>query len=346
MSGGEIHVFTSAGLNYLGKVHALFRSVRRHHPEFRRHLLLAERRGEEVSRIVESGREPAYEVTFATDLPAGGRTAWLFGHTLVELATALKSHFALDLLRRPDCERVLYLDPDLVLFSRLDDVLAALDTAAIVLTPHLLHPERDPQAVLDNELCALRHGAFNLGFLGLADVPQARAFAEWWRDRTDEHCIDALPDGLFTDQKWIDLAPGFFDQLAILRQSRLNVAPWNIGHRHVTGSFEEGFRVNGEPLGFYHFTGFDSGAHQHMVSRYAPGNRAVQMLVDWYTSYAVSLAPSGLPEWSLGCYDDGMPILTPDRRRYRSRPDLQSSFPNPYAVGADTYRKWLETAGA
>lgn len=339
----NVHLFTSAGLNYLGKVQTLFGSVRRYHPEFTLHLVLAERRIDHVTGLLEAAGGPCRGPTFVTDLPAGRRPGWLFGHTLVELATAIKTHFVLELLRRPDCDRVLYLDPDIAVFSRLDDVLAALDDAAIALTPHLLRPDREPQAIADNELSALRHGAFNLGFLGLANVPQSHSFAAWWRDRVDEYCIDALADGLFTDQKWIDLAPGFFDQLVILRQPRLNVAPWNLGQRSVTGSFDEGFLVDGQPLGFYHFTGFDSGAHHVMAARYAPGNRAVQMLIDWYTDHTASMAPRGPVPWSLACFDDGTPIPLEARRRYRSRPDLQHAFPNPYPTGPGSYREWLES---
>jgi hypothetical protein len=175
-----IHVFTSAALNYLGKVRALFTSVRRHHPELRCHFLVAERRTEAAERVL--ANEPFDEIAFATDLEPGQQPGWLFSHALVELATAIKPSYALGLLGRPDCEKVLYLDPDVIVFSRLDDILAALDTAAVALTPHLLRPEREPQAVLDNELSALRHGAFNLGFLGLANRPEARRFATWWRD--------------------------------------------------------------------------------------------------------------------------------------------------------------------
>jgi hypothetical protein len=240
---------------------------------------------------------------------------------------------------------VIFLDPDIVLFSRLDDVLSALDSASVALTPHLLRPERETQAILDNELCALKHGAFNLGFLGLARTEQAKAFTEWWRDRTEGYCVDDLAGGLFTDQKWIDLAPAFFDEIAILRSSRLNVAPWNVGQRALRGSFDEGFRVDGEPLGFYHFTGFDSGAHRTMASRYGAGNASVKMLVDWYEGYTKRLSPVGEYPWSLGVYDDGQAVPGIHRRIYRQRPDLQARFPDPYQSGRLSYRRWLETEG-
>ena len=51
-TGQQVHVYTSAALNYLPKVRTLFSSLRRHHPEWKLHLLVAD----EIvnARIVES----------------------------------------------------------------------------------------------------------------------------------------------------------------------------------------------------------------------------------------------------------------------------------------------------
>lgn len=65
---------------------------------------------------------------------------WAFCHTIVELATAIKPFVLARLLRLPDTVRVIYLDLDMVVFSRLDDILDALDEANIVLTPHQTKP--------------------------------------------------------------------------------------------------------------------------------------------------------------------------------------------------------------
>jgi hypothetical protein len=339
---GVTHVATSAALNYLGKVRALFESIRAHHPEFVCHYLVTERRD---AAGVAADQEP-FAMAFADDLDAGRRADWLFRHSLVELATALKPHFLLSLLQRPDCDRLLYFDPDIVLFSRLDDVLAAVNESPVVLTPHLLRPERDAQAVLDNEVCALRHGVFNLGFVGLRRGPASLAFLEWWRDRADVHCSADVADGLFTDQKWIDLAPVFFPgDVAILRNPRLNVGPWNLSQRRISGSVETGLEVEGEPLGFYHFSGFDRGDHHRMADRYASDHDAVAGLLDWYTARVGSLSPAEGRPWSLGAYDDGTPIADVHRHIYRRRHDVQLAFADPYVTGPGTYRDWLAVHG-
>ena len=91
---------------------------------------------------------------------------WAFCHDIVELSTAIKPFALLNLLSRPECSKVIYLDPDIVMFSRVDDILEAMDDASLVLTPHQTEPEVAVAAVIDNEICSLKHGIYNLGFRG------------------------------------------------------------------------------------------------------------------------------------------------------------------------------------
>jgi hypothetical protein len=128
-------------------------------------------------------------------------------------------------------------------------------------------PEASYDAIVDNEIGSLKWGVFNLGFHRRAQHRRGRRFLDWWSDRTYQFCRADVAGGLFTDQKWLNLAPIFFDGVAIIRSSRHNVATWNLTTRRMTGSMADGYRVDGEPLGFYHFTGFDSGAHGIMAGR-------------------------------------------------------------------------------
>jgi hypothetical protein len=337
-----IRVFTSAAPNYLGKVRTLAASLRKHHPELELHLVLADLAGDPL----DAAAEGLASVLTLADLGLAGDPGWLFSHSVVELATAVKAPAMARLLARENTEAVLYLDPDVVLFSRLDDLLAELAQSSIVLTPHLLRPEAELDAILDNEICALRHGAFNLGFVGVRNTVEGRSFVSWWCERLDRFCRAEPESGLFTDQKWMDLAPCFWSDLRLLRDTRFNVAPWNVGQRRVAGNFDRGFTVDGRPLGFYHFTGFDSGAHDAMLGKYAPDNRALRMLSQWYRARTASLAsePGG---WRLGRFSDGGAIADVHRQIYRRRPDVQRAFPDPFAAdGAGTFRHWFEHEAA
>lgn len=339
----KVHVFTSAAFNYIPKVRLLFKSLRKHHPEWVLHLALAD----EFSSEIDLSAEPFDHILLIDAMGISNWRGWAFCHTIVELATAIKPFALMKLLRREDCEKVLYMDPDTVAFSRLDDVLQALDEANIVLTPHLVLPESSLDAVMDNEISCLRHGVYNLGFIGVCSNDIGLAFADWWAQRIYHFCRADIPNGLFTDQRWIDLVPAFFEGVGIMRTPRLNVAPWNLTTRFLEGSMLDGITVDGQPLGFYHFTGFDSGAHRVMASKYGCGNSSVRELVEWYVTETGSLVsdPLSSKPWAFGNFSDGHPILPEQRLIYRERVDLQNAFPEPFSStqNGNSYQNWYKT---
>jgi hypothetical protein len=340
-----LHIFTSAAVNYLPKVRVLCRSIKRHHPEAMVHLALSDER---PAWLTPEG-EPFDSILEMDTLGIPNLRGWDFMHSVVELSTAIKPFALAKLLDRDDCRAVLYLDPDMVVFSRLDDILSTLERSNVALTPHQTTPERDLEHVVDNEITSLRMGVFNLGFVGVAPTPEGKRFAQWWADRCYHFCRAEVHNGLFTDQKWINFAPIFFDGVAILKSPRLNVATWNLTTRVMTGHVKDGIRVDGEPLGFYHFTGFDSGAHRIMAFKNAPGNDALQELIDWYERETRPDAddPVVKTPWAFARFDDGTPILPQHRWVYRERKDLQAAFPDPFHVGGDdlTFLEWCRTEG-
>ena len=341
----DLHFFTCAAVNYLPKVRALCRSLRRHHPEAKIHLALADERPawlvpepEHFDRIHEIG-----------DLGIERWRGWSFGHNVVELSTAIKPFVLERLLALPGCRKVLYFDPDMVLFSRVDDILERLESDNVALTPHQTVPERAYQNILDNEVTSLRMGIFNLGFVGVRAGAEGERFARWWAERTYHFCRAEVHNGLFTDQKWINFAPVFFDGVAILKSPRHNVATWNLTTRSFEGSVERGFTVDGEPLGFYHFTGFDSGAHRIMAVKNAAGNRAVEELIAWYERETALRGgdPVAYWPWTFGRFSDGRAIEPHHRWIYRESRDLHEAFPDPYDARGPghTFIEWCDTEG-
>ncbi|HXS52294.1 MAG TPA: glycosyl transferase [Usitatibacter sp.] len=343
--GDRLHIFTSAAVNYLPKVRMLCRSIREHHPEATIHLALADERPE----WLKPEGEPFDAILELADLGIPHWRPWSFMHNIVELSTAIKPFALRRLLERPDCGKVLYFDPDMVLFSRVDDILATLEASNLALTPHQNKPEKTLEAVLDNEVTSLRMGVFNLGFLGVKGGGEGRRFADWWADRTYAFCRAEVHNGLFTDQKWINFAPIFFDGVAILKSSRHNVATWNLTTRVLSGSLAAGLRVDGEPLSFYHFTGFDSGAHRVMAVKNAAGNAAVQELIAWYERETAASRDDPVNQWpwAYGRFSDGTPVRPHHRWLYRENRDLQLAFPDPYYAGPDrlSLPDWCRTEG-
>jgi hypothetical protein len=101
-------------------------------------------------------------------------------------------------------------------------VRQGLAEAQLALTPHLTRPLLG--SAMPNDHAILRSGSFNLGFCAARAEPKVLELMSWWADRCEFDCRVDLKNGLFTDQRWMDLSPGFVDSLAVLRTPTLNLA--------------------------------------------------------------------------------------------------------------------------
>jgi len=81
-------------------------------------------------------------------------------YDVVELATAVKPAFLLHLLQVVG-EPVTYLDPDILVVARLDEVVRLADVHGAVLTPHLLQPMEVDHRFDLNESSIAVAGTFN-----------------------------------------------------------------------------------------------------------------------------------------------------------------------------------------
>lgn len=334
--------YTSITSNYLPKARVLAHSVRRHDPQARFHLLLSD----DQPPGFDLAAEPFDTVLGLDDLGIADVRRWAFKHALVEMCTAVKGPGALEIIRRHQPEKLFYFDPDMVVFGGLDALGEALDHHAVLLTPHLTDPERSHQGILDNEISALKHGIYNLGFIGVRCEGEGLRCLQWWSDRLLAFCRDDIPGGLFTDQRWADHIPAMFDKVKVLRDPQYNVATWNLSNRRATGQAPDRLLINGQPLGFYHFSGFDSGAQAAMLDIYGKASPELQALRQWYIAECERQGQSALG--SLPCvyttFDNGQTITRMHRILYREREDLQRAFPSPFATAPvdKSYFHWFE----
>ncbi|MGC9964452.1 MAG: hypothetical protein ABSE08_03515 [Syntrophobacteraceae bacterium] len=335
-------VFTSIAVNYLPKARVLASTLKLRHPEWRFHLCVSDRKTSDLG--LDNETELFDSVLWLEELEIDNIYQWIFKHTVVEICTAVKGFVALSLLKR-GAEKVIYLDPDIAVFNRLDEIDRLLDSHPIVLTPHLLEFENVKSAIIDNEVCALRHGVFNLGFLAVNNSGEGNRFIDWFNQRLLEFCYADIPNGLFTDQRWCDLVPAFFSDLYILRDPGCNVASWNLSRRRLSFSQDGTLLVNGSPLKFYHFTGYDSGLGNVMTQKYSGGNHTPGEIWAWYARQLKKHGQDELGEikWHLDFFENGEKIPQPARLLYRQREDLQKAFPNPFKVGENGgYYGWLQ----
>lgn len=244
--------FTICSKNYLAYALTLGRSLSTADPEARFTIFLAD-----TQLDPEAAAEIEFELIAADQLGLPNLPDMTLRYSIMELNTAIKPACFKFLFDRQGWSSAVYLDPDIFVLNPLSHVESALERgASLVLTPHTLTPLDDGGD--PDDLRLLRTGVYNLGFAAFADTAEARAFLDWWNERLAVDCRVALDEGLFVDQKWMDLAPCFVDAVEILRHPGYNAAYWNLYGRPVTRT-TDGWRAAGEPLHFYHFSGVRPG---------------------------------------------------------------------------------------
>jgi hypothetical protein len=221
-----------------------------------------------------------------------------------------------------------YLDPDTYVYSPFEELYVEWSSSPIILTPHL-----DVPGNLEMELSSLKHGTFNLGFLALARHVDTEKFLDWWESRLDFACYDDIPSGIFTDQKWLNLAPGFFP-VHVLRHPGYNFATWSLMDRQLSVDDAGNYHVNGQRLRFAHFSGYDGGTFHKCIEKWAPNN--LTLLTRFAKDYESECRQNQGDvfkniAWSYEIYSSGKKIsrlarlLWRDRRRYDHR--------NPFGLG-------------
>lgn len=177
-----------------------------------------------------------------------------FKYDVTEFSTSLKPFLAIQLLESFDS--VIFLDPDTCLYHSLESIFMDLDKFPIILTPHYTLPESNK--IQNSDISMMRFGSFNLGFFAVSKSEEGLNFLHWWSDRCIRYCYFETQFGLSTDQKWVSIAPCFFQNLHISFNLGLNVAMWNAQERKITVNEKGCYIVNDKfPLIFFHFSSFD-----------------------------------------------------------------------------------------
>ena len=339
----KVLCYSSFTFSYLNRARVLFQTLRRFHPDWELVALITDR--PPAGFLFDPAAEPFDRLVWAEDLGIPDIQAWLFKHDVVEVCTAVKGPF-IHQACSSGADAVVYLDPDTALFASLEPLERLLDEHDILLTPHLVDPNDETTAILDNDLSASRTGIFNLGFVAIRTRGEGARFAKWWSDRLLDWCYDDMPAGLFVDQRWCDHVPALFDKVKVVRDPGYNVASWNLSTRTVSVGKDGAITVNGVPLRFWHFTKLGS-LGDTMTKKYAGANFPVYEIWAWYKRQVAAATDAAIPErwWAYGAYSDGTPIEKAHRVLYRQRGDLQSAFPDPFRAGEGSYRQWLENDG-
>jgi hypothetical protein len=176
-------------------------------------------------------------------------------YNIQELNTAVKPFFFnyfMDLAI--SCKKIIYLDPDILIYSSFSELENELETNDIVVTPHITVPINDDNVPCENDI--LNTGLYNLGFMAIRISPNSKKMISWWADRLKNKGYNDVKNGMFTDQLWINFVPIFFEKVKLLIHPGYNMAYWNLQERTISVKEQSYFINDLFRLVFFHFSGF------------------------------------------------------------------------------------------
>ncbi len=335
-------ICTIIARNYAAHARVLARSFAAAHPGGRCSVLVID----EPDGPLDPANEP-FELIRLEDigLPDAERMAAVYD--VVELSTAVKPWLLRYLLDREDLDTITYLDPDIRVEAPLAEIERRAREHGAVLTPHLTAPlPRDGRKPSEEDIMIA--GSYNLGFISLGAAGGISGpLLEWWSERLENECLVDPANGLFVDQRWIDLAPGMWPGISVLRDPAYNVAYWNLPQRQLEID-GDGYRVDGEPLRFFHFSGYDPrrpdelSKHQNRIAmRSSP---ALSRICDEYGEELLAAGFEQASAWSYGWSEtaSGLKLDRIARGLYREGVDSgrfsDSLFADP---GASRFAEYL-----
>lgn len=168
-----------------------------------------------------------------------------FKYNITEFSTAVKPDIFLWLINRYQPKKIIYLDPDIYFYQKINYLLDLLNRHQCLLVPHRTQPTADDKK--PNELDFMGCGYYNLGFVAFSVSNPVIDFLNWWSQKLYLYGYADVQKFMFTDQKWMDYAPCFLDTY-IIREPGYDVAYWNL-HQYLD-------KFKPSEITFFHFSGF------------------------------------------------------------------------------------------
>lgn len=342
-------ICTIIARNYIPQARVLAESLKRHHPDKTLQVLVFDH----MEGPLYEGREP-FEIVTPADLDLSRKKFHQMAtiYDVMELATALKP-WLLKHLFDQGANVAVYLDPDIEIHDSLRELEDLAGEHGVVLTPHIIDPvPRDDRFPRETDI--LLAGIYNLGFIAVGR--RGDNFLDWWQERLVCDGISSVSEGYFVDQRWVDFLPGLFEHY-ILRDPGYNVAYWNLSTRKITKNNGR-YLVNGEPLRFFHFSGYSPDA-PYLLSKHQQDKPRTLLsdnpfLEELCSNYRSRLLKAGFGKHVKHLYgftytDDGLKI-TPEIRRLcrdyivnKNNGNGESSdFPDPFdQEESEAFTRWL-----
>lgn len=273
-------IFTICSVNYLASAKCLWQSVKKTNSELKFIYVIADKINGRVDKSYFEG-EDYVEVE---DLDIPNLNELINTYNLIEFNTAIKPFAANYLNKKYSAQKLIYFDPDIIVFNSLDFIWENLNSYDFILTPHIIRPINN-DLFYEHQKGALNTGVFNLGFIAINFNQNSKDIIDWWTYHMREHGHSNSIIGEFYDQKIMNLLPVFSDKVLIEKHPGCNVAGWNIHERELT-KVNDTYFTNTKPLIFYHYSGFIFDPQAQLISKYnhlkTDHNIYIKELLDLY----------------------------------------------------------------
>jgi 4-hydroxybenzoate polyprenyltransferase len=242
------HFCTVSNVDYLHRVLALHQSLNKQTIKARLHVLVTD--GGDFDKSLFPDTIIFYSTRQLVEQPYATTILEKYADDRDKIRWCLKPVFMHYLLDKGIADSVLYVDNDVFFFEPFFNLYDFVGSCGVWLTPHwrCMDPFKDAHVFKDS----FKDGMFNAGFVGASR--NGKNILEWWAMANSFMCEKNRPEGLWDDQKYLDMLPVRFANVGIVRHMGCNVAVWNKQDcRREAGA--DGVLINGEfPVVFIHFT--------------------------------------------------------------------------------------------
>jgi glycosyltransferase involved in cell wall biosynthesis/SAM-dependent methyltransferase len=336
-----MNICTIIAKNYIAHARVLAQSHKEHHPEGTCYVLIID----DTEGYIDASLEP-FELVTPAQLDIDDYEHMAAIYDVLELSTAVKPWLLRHLLDERGLQRVAYLDPDIRLYERLDEIERLTGENGLVLIPHITSPlPRDGKRPSEADI--LISGTYNLGFISLERSQSTDDLLDWWSERLKTDCVVAPDVGYFVDQRWMDFVHGVMPDFYVLRDPSYNVAYWNLHGRELT--YQKGhYNVDGRPLRFFHFSGFDPDQRKRLSKHQTRIEiRRGSALARACNAYAEELLANGYRKaknwpYTYGVLPNGVTLDSGMHRLYRKGEEEGAPRQSIFTPdGADRFVAWL-----
>lgn len=269
----QFSTITSA--DYYPFVLVLFDSLKRFNDNVKLHVLVT---SENVDTLKAEEGIHLYSLSSVESIPLGKEIILKYLENDNFLRWALKPIFLQKVLQTS--ESVIYLDNDLYFFNNYDFLFELLEQHSLLLSPH--HGSILPWHYPDEFMINFQIGLYNGGFVGVRK--ESIDTLKWWANVCFYKMSTAHEEGLFVDQRFLDLVPIIDKNAGLLHHRGCNLGSWNI-HECKRLVIDKSVMINGIfPVIFIHF-------NNETIKQILNGND--QILFPYYREYEENFSSRG-----------------------------------------------------